>query len=1350
MGNDILIGGLGRDTYEFAVGDGADTIIDLDGQGQLIRSGTLIGVGIKQSDTQWSLGGTTFTKNGSELDVTFSDGSDKITIQNFHFAAAQQSGYLGIRLVDAPTDPQTTLTIAGDISPTDTNPSTPGIQAAGDAQGNPIGTTGFYEDILSGSAGNDHIQGGALNDDIGGDAGDDWIEGGSGSDYVWGGANNDLIEGGTESDILVGGDGNDRLYANTQTDTAAAIASGNSDMGSGQKGDWLSGNAGNDILIAGADNDVLAGGAGADLLIAGAGEDNILGDADYVAQALWEATPRYSIGSTNWYHSGADSFNWTITPGPDTTVFAPVVGETNPVGGGADTIYAGAGNDRVWAGEGDDTVFGEGGNDTISGEAGNDILIGDANDDTLFGGADNDYLDGGDGEDTLWGGSGDDSLFGGIGDDKLYGESGANYLDGEEGNDLLNSGGPGSALYGGAGNDEISAAGGGNYLDGEDGIDTLSADGGNNTLFGGAGNDDLAASGGDNYLDGEDGNNTLSADGGDNTLFGGAGDDSLSAGGGNNYLDGGNGTNTLVADGGGNTLFGGTGDDTLSSAGGGSYLSGGEGIDTLIADSGNNTLLGGVGDDSLSSAGGGSTLDGGDGNDTLVVDGGGNTLFGGAGDDLMQGGGGNDNASGGEGDDLIFGEAGEDTLAGDEGNDELQGGAGDDLLDGGGGDDTLFGEAGNDTLMSGDGNDTILGGDGNDVIFGGAGSDYLAGGDGNDTYFFNPGAGIDHIGDSNAGGQANTLVFSGGITAAQITLGLGSLLLDFGNGDVIHLDNFNPDDAVNSTSIQRFEFADGTVLGAEQLLARGFDLAGTAGDDTVRGTSADDRITGLTGNDTLQGGLGNDTYVYNRGDGADSVVDARIWTLPSGETVGNTNTLSLGAGITPDAIGVRLDNATRHVTLDFGGGDSIDIGLVDNIAIQTLQFADGSSLGIQAFLSDTRFDITGTAAADTLTGTPFNDRIDGKGGNDVLTGGAGSDVYLYNLGDGADTIYDNGRYFGFPGADGNTLKFGPGITPDRVQVRHDGNDCVFDLGNGDSIVVGANSFSDLVLHGFDFTLNPFTTFAIQTVAFDDGSTLGVQDFVTQRGLANTGTAGADTLAGDDLYHGWIPDRLEGGAGSDTLQGGAGEDLYVFNRGDGADTIVDSAQGAVWDATWTEWLANGPNTLVFGAGIAPEDIVTRVDNANNHLVLDLGAGDRIDIGPQYDLAIQTVRFADGTQSGIDSLLALRPVEVSGTADADTLSGSRFPNRIEGLAGDDTLLGGKGDDLICGDEGDNHLYGGGGDRTPSIRPQRVACAGARRCKSGGRHLTHPIHALLRGSSGRTILGRARGQIASVCGW
>jgi len=151
----------------------------------------------------------------------------------------------------ADVDPLTTVTITGDVSPVDINFEKSGIQADGDAHGNPLGTAQPYEDIRRGHAYNEHTLTGELNDDLSGEGGDDWLEGGSGNDFMHGGTGNDLMEGGADRDILSGEGDNDRIYGNTRISTATAIANGNAASGSGQKGDWLSGNAGadNDVLV---------------------------------------------------------------------------------------------------------------------------------------------------------------------------------------------------------------------------------------------------------------------------------------------------------------------------------------------------------------------------------------------------------------------------------------------------------------------------------------------------------------------------------------------------------------------------------------------------------------------------------------------------------------------------------------------------------------------------------------------------------------------------------------------------------------------------------------------------------------------------------------------------------------------------------------------------------------------------------------------------------------------------------------------------------------------------------------------------------------------------------------------
>ena len=75
---------------------------------------------------------------------------------------------------------------------------------------------------------------------------------------------------------------------------------------------------------------------------------------------------------------------------------------------------------------------------------------------------------------------------------------------------------------------------------------------------------------------------------------------------------------------------------------------------------------------------------------------------------------------------------------------------------------------------------------------------------------------------------------------------------------------------------------------------------------------------------------------------------------------------------------------------------------------------------------------------------------------------------------------------------------------------------------------------------------------------------GVGSDVLEGGAGNDridGGLGNDTLIGDDgndvLLGGAGYDVLQGGAGDDRLEGGLGNDLYIFNRGDGHDTIYDS-------------------------------------------------------------------------------------------------------------------------------------------------------------------------------------------------
>lgn len=136
-----------------------------------------------------------------------------------------------------------------------------------------------------------------------------------------------------------------------------------------------------------------------------------------------------------------------------------------------------------------------------------------------------------------------------------------------------------------------------------------------------------------------------------------------------------------------------------------------------------------------------------------------------------------------------------------------------------------------------------------------------------------------------------------------------------GNSLIIHVNNdrtqgIKIQDYYSSTyyKVEKLEFADGTIietstitvatdrsdaLAAQNITGTdnndtltggnfGDTLSGNSGDDVVDGKGGNDTIYGYSGNDTLIGGKGNDrlegsygddTYIWNLGDGFDTIYD---------------------------------------------------------------------------------------------------------------------------------------------------------------------------------------------------------------------------------------------------------------------------------------------------------------------------------------------------------------------------------------------------------------------------------------------------------------------------------------------
>jgi trimeric autotransporter adhesin len=649
------------------------------------------------------------------------------------------------------------------------------------------------------------------------------------------------------------------------------------------------------------------------------------------------------------------------------------------------------------------------------------------------------------------------------------------------------------------------------------------------------------------------------------------------------------------------------------------------------------------------------------------------------------------------GNDSFMGDELANPLSGGAGSDTLEGRQGNDTLTGGGGDDTLIGDAGDDTYAFnlGDGQDTIREWIGfGSVSFGGY-----------DTVQFGPGiAAADLTVSQTNGGHDLRLSVNG--TTDQITI-LGGVT----GGDQYRIDRVRFDDGSTLTYAQLMALATTPTSGDDSFM--GDDLAnmlsGAAGNDTLQGRQANDTLQGGTGNDTLSGDGADDTYLFNLGDGQDTIAE---WSGFSSAGWGGNDTIQLGAGITPADLVITSASGGRDIVISVSG-TSDQITIVGGISwgsdyrVERVRFDDGSilthaDLMMQVTAATSGNDsLFGDSSANVLFGAAGNDALQGRQGNDILEGGTGSDTlwgdggddtYVFSLGDGQDTI---GEWSGFSSAGwgGNdTIQFGPGITASNLTVSQ--------INGGQDLRLSINGTTDQISIYRGITGG--SDFRIEQVRFDDGSVLTHAQLMA---LSTTPTSGNDTFYGDEaantlsggagndaLQGRQANDMLQGGTGNDTLWGDGGDDTYVFNLGDGQDTIGEWSGFSA--AGW-----GGNDTIQFGPGITASNLTVSQINAGQDLRLSInGTTDQISIYRGItggsDFRIEQVRFDDGSVLTHAQLMALSTTPTSGN---DTFYGDEAANTLSGGAGNDALQGRQANDILQGGTGNDTLWGDGGDDT-----------------------------------------------------
>ncbi|MDE7251322.1 MAG: hypothetical protein K2O32_00045 [Acetatifactor sp.] len=113
-------------------------------------------------------------------------------------------------------------------------------------------------------------------------------------------------------------------------------------------------------------------------------------------------------------------------------------------------------------------------------------------------------------------------------------------------------------------------------------------------------------------------------------------------------------------------------------------------------------------------------------------------------------------------------------------------------------------------------------------------------------------------------------------------------------------------------------------------------LYGEEDDDVLYGEDGDDVLVGGAGDDYLNGGYGADTYIYNLGDGNDTIRNNR--------RSGETDTLMIGTDIS----GLTFSRTGNHLLITVGGEEgSISVEnwyLGSGYQLDSIQTSDGYAL----------------------------------------------------------------------------------------------------------------------------------------------------------------------------------------------------------------------------------------------------------------------------------------------------------------------------------------------------------------------------------------------------------------------
>ncbi len=478
--------------------------------------------------------------------------------------------------------------------------------------------------------------------------------------------------------------------------------------------------------------------------------------------------------------------------------------------------------------------------------------------------------------------------------------------------------------------------------------------------------------------------------------------------------------------------------------------------------------------------------------------------------------------------------------------------------------------------------------------------------------------------------------------------------------------------------------------------------------DHIYGRGGQDILQGGGGNDYLEGGKDTDTYVYNSGDGFDTILDSdglgQI--LFNGITLTGGKQTAVGANTWYDEI-----NDVRY-TLDTTQANGLLTITQGADSFQVRDFQSGE-LGItledytETVFNDPTYQIIYRAVPDSWTklsiyedqeiyllnaddvvfeGTTRLDEHDflilGGRGNHRVFAGEGDDIvfedvtgdypppvwpedwagvptpdypndWIHNASD--DTYYGEAGRDALETGDGNDRLYGgteqdllSGMGDDDYLEGNEGDD-VLTGGAGKDVLKGGTGNDDLWGDGNWYFNGAEPTWTVSRTG----------TFKVNLGFNySADIGGTDISSNDDI------DELYGGAGDDLLLGGGGDDL-MFGEGD-RDTLFGQYGN--------DYLDGGAGDDHLRGDVKVGALIDDPDNLGHDVLIGGSGNDLMEGGFGDD-----VMFGGDDDDILEGDFDLKP-EWAGD---DHLDGGRGADELYGGPGNDTLIGGEGNDHLLGD-------------------------------------------------------------------